>query len=117
MKGNPLGDNHITYRWPKTRGEVAALLKRSKILYCYDGLTILPMEAALCGCPTVILEEGPFKKEDVKKSEFGTAGIGWGMEELEEAKKTIPQALPNYLKVEAALPGQVETFVEVTQNL
>jgi hypothetical protein len=117
FKGIPVGNRHITYRWPEKRQDVANLLKTSRILYCYDGLTALTMEAALCGCPAIIMEQGPWKKEIVEKNEFGTAGIGWGMQELRKAKQTLPQALPNYLNVEANLPRQVEAFIEATQNM
>ena len=39
----------------RTHNEIAEILKRSKVLYCYEESSITA-EAALCGCPTVYIK-------------------------------------------------------------
>lgn len=59
----------ITKTWPPTRREMAALLRRARRLYCYDGFTIMVREAWLCGCePIHLLPDGtqrPFAREAI----------------------------------------------------
>lgn len=59
----------ITKAWPATRREMAALLRRARRLYCYDGFTIMVREAWLCGCePIRLLPDGtqrPFAREAI----------------------------------------------------
>lgn len=117
FKGVPEGNKHITYRWPKRRIDLANLLKMSKVLYSYDVCTALTMEAALCGCPSMIMLDEPFTKSEIEKNEFGTAGICWRKEDLNQAIKTLPMALPNYLKVENNMKNQLSKFIEVTQAM
>ncbi|MBN9424432.1 MAG: hypothetical protein BGO63_02315 [Candidatus Accumulibacter sp. 66-26] len=44
----------ITYQWPQTHEELAALLRKSTALYCFSNSAIAA-EAVLCGCPVVIM--------------------------------------------------------------
>lgn len=48
----------ITYDWPKTHAELATLLRRSKVLYCFSNSSIAA-ESTLCGCPVVMMKS-PF---------------------------------------------------------
>lgn len=47
----------ITRTWPSERHELADLLRRTRVLYTYDDLTMLTFEALLCGCKVVLLPE------------------------------------------------------------
>jgi hypothetical protein len=49
----PLGIE-ITGGWPSTRAELAKLLQSAALLVTYDDRTMLTLEAALCGCLTVL---------------------------------------------------------------
>lgn len=44
----------ITYQWPQTHEELAALLRKSTALYCFSNSAIAA-EALLCGCPVVMM--------------------------------------------------------------
>ena len=59
------GMTQITREWPAKRGELAELLRRTKVLYTYDDLTMLATEALLCGCKVVLLPE----HEDIRMDE------------------------------------------------
>ena len=58
---NPLprtdGMTEITRVWPAKRHDLAALLRRTRLLYTYDDLTMLTFEALLCGCRVILLPE------------------------------------------------------------
>lgn len=51
------GLTEITGEWPPTRGDLARLLRQSEVLYTYDDMTMLSVEALLCGCRVILLPE------------------------------------------------------------
>ena len=80
----PHGLTEITRTTPE-RSELGPLLRRSRVLYTYDNSTLLVYEALLCGCAVVIIPDGTMEREDWQRHELGTTGIGWGMDEREQA--------------------------------
>lgn len=46
----------ITKTYPASRAEVAELLRATKVLYTYDGFTMLAAEAQRCGCEVVLIQ-------------------------------------------------------------
>ena len=50
------GCMEITYQWPSSRRELAALLNKTNILYSYDDTTHLLTEAMLCGCTVKLIK-------------------------------------------------------------
>ena len=69
------GAKRITMQWPPTRKECADLLRRTKILYTFDGVTALIEEAQLCGAKVKIVtpdgfaDPPPLKPFDVQRFE------------------------------------------------
>lgn len=112
------GRTEVTRTWPATHPEYAALLRRSRVIYSYDTLSGVNYEAALCGTLCVIIPNGPYTREDIAKGELGMNGIAWGMgfEELERARRTLPDAYPTYLKVIANQHEGIRAFVDATQS-
>jgi hypothetical protein len=108
----------VTRQWPGTHPELAGLLRRSSVLYSYDTLSGINYEATLCGTLCVIVPNGPYTREDVAKGELGLNGIAWGPapEEIERARRTLPDAWPHYLRVIAGQGDGVRAFVEATQS-
>lgn len=64
----------ITYDYPKTREELAQLLRRTKTLYTYDDHTILADEAALCGCDVKIVRENGFEDFHIQEDKIDYEG-------------------------------------------
>jgi hypothetical protein len=85
------GAINLTYENVPTREELAGILKRSDLFYCYDNYTLLLWEAGMCGCPTVLIPSGEFTREQFAASEIGLEGIAWGVEggEIERARETV----------------------------
>ena len=120
MQGKPVGETIIKHNWPPTRKGVADLLKRSKVLFTYEPFTALMTEAGLCGCPTIIMTDMakyPISRKEIAEMGWNPPGAGWGLGELEKAKETISQVLPNYLATEEATKEQLKAFIEITQNM
>jgi O-antigen biosynthesis protein len=120
MKGKPVGDTFIKKDWPPTRADVAALLKRSRALYTYEPFTLLTTEAALCGCPSLILTNMaryPISRKELDDLGWVHPGVAWGPEGIEKARETLPSALPGYLYTEERTKAQLTAFVEITQNM
>jgi hypothetical protein len=118
--GKPIGETIITREWPPTRKEVADLLKRSRVFYSYEPFSAFNVEAPLCGCPVIIMTD--MSKYPIPRKEFDDVGwrppgVGWGPEEIDRATKTIPAVLPGLLQAEEDMKGQLQAFIEITQNM
>jgi hypothetical protein len=100
----------ITMSWPSTRQEMAALLRRSEYLICGKMSNMID-EARFCGCPVLITGwEKPIR------TDYGLDGICWSLNELDEARKTVNDALPKYLDYHKKLPERLVYFIKHTQE-
>lgn len=102
-----------------TREELAGVLKRSDVFYCYDNYTLLLWEAGLCGCPTVLVPSGEFSREEFAVSEYGLDGIAWGAgpREMARARATVGKRHRLYREMIARSYWElVPAFVEETQS-
>lgn len=74
----------------RTHEEIAAILRKSKVLYCYEPSGLIS-EAQACGCPVIFVrsEYWPLPPNDTHHKIPGAAVLG---EEnaLEKARKTLP---------------------------
>lgn len=94
----------------QTPEEVADLLRRSELFYCYEN-SALAIEAILCGCPTVFLPN-PHLTEIIASEELGSDGYGWGNspEEVARVKATVDRAFDNYVRNYERFWQQLERF-------
>ncbi len=112
------GRREITRIWPATHVEYADLLRRSEVVYSYDTLSGVNYEATLCGTLCVIIPNGGYTREDISKGELGLNGIAWGTapEEIARARRTLPDAYPQYLRVLDRQHEGIRRFVDATQD-
>ncbi|MFB9160453.1 hypothetical protein [Chromobacterium violaceum] len=89
----------ITQEWPHSHEELAALLRRGKVLYCFANSSIVS-EALLCGCP-IVFKETPFTARPDGVPGINLAFLLPGVtgkdtpEAIEEARKgVVAQILP-----------------------
>lgn len=98
-----------------TPNEIADILRRSEILYCYEPSAII-REASLCGCPVVII---PSKYLDENLT-YLIAGEGIASstepEAIQYAKDTVHQAEDNNIEFHGHCWHHLRTFIEVTQD-
>jgi hypothetical protein len=112
------GKTQITRDWPEDHRGLADLLRRSRTVWSYDTLSGLNYEATLCGTLCVILPNGRYTRADLARGELGLNGIAWGTaaEEIERARRTLPDAWPGYLATVAREPAAIREFVATTQD-
>lgn len=104
--------------WPKTRKELAELLRRSKIFYCYDNFTALLDEARLCGCPTVMVYPRPDGLQETLDKGYSIDGLAFGIDpsEIDRACKTVDKYADWYLQSISGFDAQLENFIRITQT-
>ncbi|MEO2218733.1 hypothetical protein ABGV49_16855 [Chromobacterium vaccinii] len=124
QKENPLlfqDATVITKDWPSSHEELAALLRRAKVLYCFANSSIVS-EALLCGCP-IVFKETPFTKRPDGVQGINLAFLLPGVtgedtpEAIEEARKTVSEYQKIYLQQLVDLPIQIRAFIEKSQML
>ncbi|MGD1824085.1 Glycosyl transferase family 2 [Chromobacterium violaceum] len=111
----------ITQEWPHSHEELAALLRRGKVLYCFANSSIVS-EALLCGCP-IVFKETPFTARPDGVPGINLAFLLPGVtgkdtpEAIEEARKAVAEYQKIYLQQLVDLPVQLRNFIEKSQAL
>lgn len=100
----------------QSQHEIAELFRRSTLFYCFEN-TALSLEAALCGCPTVLMPNAFFTKP-ISSIEFGLDGMAWGDSptEIERARRTVGRVAETYRATCKQFFAQLQTFIERTQE-
>ncbi len=57
--------------WPKTKSELAILLRNTRYLYCWDNQTSMITDAVSCGAKVVLLQFIQADEEILRQGEFG----------------------------------------------
>ncbi len=112
-------DNYIEITrdpYPSTRKDLAALFRKTEIFYCFDNMSIIPHEAAMCGCPTVIIPDGSRTRENYENNPYVLEGVAWGLEDLERAKQTIDNVLIRHQIALEKMKQQLNEFIKITQG-
>lgn len=99
----------------QTPQELAELLRRSEVLYCFENSAIAT-EAGLCGCPTIFIPN-PYMTDIIAREELGVDGVAWGEdpEEVDRAHRTVGRVWDNYQRTVREFWDQLANFVAVTQ--
>jgi len=109
----------ITYDWPETAEELALLFQTSQIFYSYTNYTAMVIEARLCGCPTVVIPNGLWTREQFAAgTPGGMAGLAWytHKEDLRWAKRKVEGFQYDYRDLVRGFDEQLERFVQQTQE-
>lgn len=96
-----------------TRQELAEILRRSELLYCYEASSIIG-EAQLCGCPVAII---PTSYTDKKLGRVEGAGLAPTLseEDLQHAFETIANAPEDFDIFEQECWLTIKGFIKDTQ--
>ncbi|MCE1184255.1 MAG: glycosyltransferase [Rhodocyclales bacterium] len=108
----------ITSDFPASREALAALLRRSEWLYCFEN-TALSMEARLCGCPVVILPGPMFRAESFFGREQGfEQGVAFSEEPaaLAQARASVGRIPALYARLEEKFWSGLDSLIEQTQT-
>ncbi|NHQ84003.1 hypothetical protein HA051_20790 [Chromobacterium vaccinii] len=111
----------ITYDWPQSHEELAALLRQGTVVYTFANSAIIS-EALLCGCPVVIKETVYSKKPEERAGvALGLALPGVTFEDTPEAIAAAHARTVEYQQVyhqyQLDLLSQLEVFIEKSQRL
>lgn len=108
----------ITHDWPESHEELAALFRRSASLHCFES-TGVALEAAICGCPTIIHFSPYFNGTMVAEKEHGKYGIAFGdsPDEVAFAHATAARMWDSYKDAEKGFWHSLSRFVEKTQAM
>lgn len=116
--GLPEGCIEITRDGPGTLSppEIADLFRRSELFYCFEDSALMN-EAALCGCPVVMMKNALFSSP-VAIDEAGWDGYAWGddPDEVARARRTAHRAYDNYVRNVPKFFTQLYLFVLLAQK-
>jgi len=112
----PAGAQVITYGWPASRFEVAELLKSVEYLLSFDPYTAMNTEAAMCGTPVLVVDDGRWNLGLLSDATFGLAGITDRLDGLALARDEARSAFDVYQSSLPAMGVQVDEFVRITQG-
>lgn len=116
--GLPDGCIEITREGPGTLSppEIADLFRRSELFYCFEDSALMN-EAALCGCPVVMMKSTLFTWP-VAIDEAGWDGYAWGddPDEIARARRTVDRAYDNYVRNVPKFFTQLHLFVLLAQK-
>ena len=112
----PAGAQVITHSWPVSRVEVAELLKSVEYLLSFDPYTAMNTEAAMCGTPVLVVDDGRWNLGLMSDATFGLAGITDRFDGLASARDEARSAFDMYQSSLPAMGVQVDEFVRMTQE-
>jgi len=109
----------ITFDWPTTAKELAALFQTSQVFYSYTNYTTMIIESRLCGCPTVVIPNGLWHRGlFAVGTPGGMNGLAWGTAkyELRRAKSTVGAFQYDYQEYVSDFDERLARFVQQTQE-
>lgn len=97
--------------------ELVEIFNKTKYFYSYDYATFLSIQAALCGCISIVVPfEGTSANQWMSLSETRKFGIAYGEENIEHAVETMHLVRPQLKNLEQQFLNNVKNFIEHTQN-
>ncbi len=97
--------------------ELINTFNEKNYFYCYDTASFLAVQAALCGCISIVVPvEGLSAEEWIAKSETRKYGIAYGEENIDHAVATLEKVKPHLKNLEAKSYENVKDFILKTQN-
>ena len=114
----PADAREISSTWPSSHEALAAELRRTQVLYCFESSAIAA-EAVLCGCPVVLLRSPQFDGTVISAQEIGTWGIATNDSPaaLEKARHELPKLRESVIAAEARYWKDLGRFVTRTQTM
>jgi hypothetical protein len=73
--------------------QISVIFKRVKTFISYDTKTMYSLMAIACGAESVVVPDAGVSKEQWEPNAVRSFGIAYGMDDLENARRTVPDAL------------------------
>lgn len=96
---------------------LANLFNRTEKFYCYDNYTFLYVQAAMCGCTSVVIPNPNVTKEQwLNGSRLNQYGIAYGEDDIPRALETLPLMFEEIEKIKLEMNQQVIKFAKHCLN-
>jgi hypothetical protein len=96
---------------------LAELFNRTERFYCYDTYTFLSIQAAMCGCISIVIPDPNITKEQwLNGSRLSKYGMAYGEDDIDRALKTLPLLFKEIGKMKLEMNENVIKFIEHCQN-
>lgn len=110
---HPIDSTFISYEESGELSGLANLFNRTERFYCYDTYTFLYVQAAMCGCLSIVIPDSNIsKKQWLMGAELQRYGIAYGEDDIPRALKTLPLLYKNIKKIEKNMNNSVINFAE-----
>ena len=88
------------------------LMNKSEKFICFDSCSFIAVQAALCGCLTIVVPDHGFSKEEwTDNHKFLKYGIAYGYEDIQHAIETKDLIRPYLKELEENALKTVHDFV------
>jgi hypothetical protein len=118
-KGNPKSLVHpadsieIKFHDAGNLSNISSIFNATEKFYCYDNYTFLSIQAAMCGCISIVIPDGTKTKEEwLMGSRFNPYGVAFGETDIDRAIETLPLLYKEIEIAEEDMIKQVNKFVE-----
>ena len=71
------GSVEITRSWPETKNALYELLRQVRFLYNWDSISSIGLDALVCGCIPVVMQESPISIADLRNIGCGANPVAW----------------------------------------
>lgn len=92
--------------------EISLIFKRVKTFISYDTKTMYSLMAIACGAESVVVPDEGVSKEQWEPNIVRSYGIAYGMDDLDNARKTVPDALKQLDEFSLASKNSVFEFTK-----
>lgn len=95
--------------------ELAEVFNRCERFISYDHVTAYSLYAALCGCDSIVVPRDDVNAEEWRES--FPFGVAYGFEDLDRARRTVPNIVSMIADMEADNLKMVNNFVSVCESV
>jgi hypothetical protein len=114
---HPENSKFISFNAPGDLIWLSNLFNTTERFYCYDNYTFLYVQAAMCGCTSIVIPDPNVSKEKwIEGSRFNKYGIAYGEDDIPRAIETLPLLFQEIKKIKLEMNKNVITFAEHCQN-
>jgi hypothetical protein len=107
----------IPYHGAGNLVELANLFNQTEKFYCYDNYTFLSVQAAMCGCISIVIPDGTKTKEEwLNGSKLNKYGIAIGEDDIPRALETLPLLYQEIENINLEMHEQINIFINKCKN-
>ncbi len=109
---HPLDSIFIPYHAAGNLTNLANIFNTTERFYCYDNYTFLSIQAAMCGCVSIVVPDGSKTKQEwLSGSRLAQYGIAYGEDDIDRAIETMPLLLKEIEQIELDTEHQIHIFI------